>query len=126
MLQTYAGAAYPEDFPTKELLASALKSGRWAIDWWEGDARPGMFELDVTMYVRPAVKGFEDQLRHTAWRGECTFLTPTGCELTANQRPKECRYLKPEYDAYPKCKTHGGINKQTAAIAWLDRADELE
>lgn len=116
------GCAYPEDFPTKEALQAALDSGRWCIDWWDGDAREGMDELSRTLFVRPAIKGHEGQREHASWGGECTFLGPNGCELKPSKRPTECRSLEPRKD---DCYMHNGHGKKSAAVAWLHRAEEL-
>lgn len=118
------GCAFPDDFPTKESLQQALESGRWAIDWWEGDPREGQDILREVKYVRPAIQGHEGQRYHPAWGGPCTFLTDTGCELAPFDRPKECRYLMP-MEVRP-CKNYEGLSKRQAAIAWLSRSEELE
>ena len=121
--KNFPGSAYPEDFPTREELLAALDSGRWAIDWWEGDARKGKEELNRTYYVRPAIKGHEGRRHHAGWGGECTFLTGEGCSLVPDARPRECRQLDPMADG--KCEVHDGTSKQGAAVAWLARAGEL-
>jgi Fe-S-cluster containining protein len=118
------GSAYPDDFPTREALAHALQSGRWAVDWWEGDAREGKYELGRTYYIRPAIKGFEGQKFHPSWGGECTFLTPDGCALPGEARPRECRDLEP-MENNTKCQMHNGTSKKMSAIAWITRSDEL-
>jgi Fe-S-cluster containining protein len=121
--KTIPGCAYPEDFPTKEVLQAALDSGRWCIDWWEGDAREGHTELSKTYYVRPAIKGYEGVRHHPSWGGECTFLGKNGCELSVLDRPTECRSLEPRVNG---CYTHNGHGKQSAAVAWLSRANEMQ
>lgn len=116
------GSAYPEDFPTPAALRGALDSGRWCIDWWDGDAREGKDELTRTLFVRPAIKGCEGQRSHAGWGGECTFLGNHGCELKPSKRPTECRSLEPRKNG---CHMHNGHGKRGAAVAWLSRADEL-
>ena len=93
----YPGGADPEDFgkPLVENLITALESGRWCVDWWEGDVNEGERDLSRTLYVRPASKAHEGELEHGLWHGECTFLTETGCSLEFDQRPRGCRMLEP-------------------------------
>jgi Fe-S-cluster containining protein len=119
------GAAFPEDFPTAESVQEALATGRWALDWWEGDPREGHDELTEAYFLRPATKGKEGVVRDPSWGGECTFLTPKGCELPAERRPRECRMLTPR----PKgvdCMGDGTAGKRAAAVAWLGRKGDLQ
>lgn len=83
----HPGFAAPDDFADIDDLVACLSSGRWAVDWWEPQSQ-GLY------LVRPAVKGHEGQLFHGTWGGECTFLTPGGCELR-RRRPLQCRTLRP-------------------------------
>jgi len=107
-------------------VRAALLTGRWAIDWWEGDPRtkgerertPMIDGDEFTFYfVRPAIKGKEGDLHHGAWSGECTFLTNAGCELPSDERPRECRLLEPRPGGYGNCVAHGA-SKRAASVAW--------
>ena len=120
------GACFPSDFAfpaNTTKLAVALKSGRYAIDWWEGDPREGKDEYSRGFFVRPAVKGKEGILYDPTWDGECTFLDTNGCQLDKNNRPLNCKKLEPV--AGGKCKIHDDASKQGAAIAWLPYYKEL-
>lgn len=86
----------------------ALRSGKYAIDWWESTQR-GYF-------IRPAIKGITD-IFDGAWKGECIFLTPTGCELSYKLRPTGCRLLEPSKSLSERCQSHGGT-KEEAKKAW--------
>ena len=103
------GIAFPDDFtkPLLETLIKLFKSGKWVIDWWEAD-EPGYF-------IRPAIKNCS-KLFDPAWRGECIFLTPTGCELSPEKRPIQCRMLEPKADP-ERCISHAG-EKWEAKKAW--------
>ncbi len=121
--ESYSGAAFPEDFgePLLENLSKALRSGHWAIDWWEGDPS-GHDEnredvLGCCYFIRPRHKSVT-RLRDPSWGGECIYLTPTGCVLPFDRRPHGCRYLEPG----PRCVAHDGA-KQGAALAWLRYQD---
>lgn len=116
-----AGSYVPNDFKeeiTIEFLLSLLQSGKFAIDWWEGDATGG--ELDVTYYLRPrhkneaAIKG--------SWGGECVnFTVAVGCSLSEEERPYQCRVLIPNYNnGIDKCDTlpEDKADKQDCAAAW--------
>lgn len=124
------GIAAPEDFGAPDLdvmrerISAALATGRWAIDWWEGDPTDG--DLDCVEYIRPAVMMHEGRLRHPSWGGRCTFLGPSGCTLQHDDRPHNCRALVPN----PEFKTEScvmppGLQKQDYAIAWMPYADLL-
>lgn len=118
------GVAYPEDFNmdiSPDKLIVAIKSGKWAIDWWEG----GLTEdgEQVAYFVRPAIKGKENKIYDPAWYGECVFLNDDGCKLEHNDRPKQCRFLEPKSDG---CIMHGGIGKHNAALKWRKYIEILE
>lgn len=106
----YPGIASPEDFGAPDVdvmrsrLNEALTSGRWAVDWWEGDPRPYDERGDdgaddyrsSSEFIRPAMKGHEGQLSHAGWSGPCTFFTEgKGCALEHDARPRNCRGLIP-------------------------------
>ena len=120
------GACFPSDFKlpgNTMLLDAALKSGRYTIDWWEGDPRKEKEEYPRGYFVRPAIKGKEGILIDPTWGGECTFLAETGCQLDEDARPLNCKNLEPI--AGGNCKIHGNTGKQGAAIAWLPYYEKL-
>ena len=93
-------------------LRSALASGRYAVDWWEGDTEPGG-SLDEVYFVRPAVKG-ETNVFHGAGRNRvCTFFEQAnGCTLPAAQRPDMCLAVVPA--AIGKCDVTGPFTHENA------------
>ena len=109
--QELPGCCLPEDFDNDEnKVKAALKSGNYAIDWWEGD--------EPLYFVRPATKlGKEKEcLFDPSWGGECIFFTQDiGCALPYEQRPSGCRLLEPVESG--KCISHGA-GKWEAALAW--------
>lgn len=107
----YPGIVSPQDGD----FVALLDSGRYAIDWWEGDARYDVDELTRTYFIRPRIKGYEDLLLHPAWGGECTFLGSTGCELSYKDRPFNCRDLEPL--ASGNCSYT--LNKRQTILLWL-------
>lgn len=112
------GAAYPEDFEMDkgpEKLQAAIQSGKWAIDWWEGDPGDGLEE--TAYYVRPATKDNIGKIYDASWGGECVFLTPDGCMMEIKGRPRECRELEPK-KGKAKCISHNGTSKRDSALAW--------
>ena len=133
----YPGCTFPIDFGLKDgvepdftKLTEALNSGRWCIDWWEGDTSLKQEQtpapLDRAYFVRPSLVGSEGEIRQGLWGGKpCTFLSDTGCTLEADSRPLMCKMLEP----IPKrrasdvsgrhCKLHGDTGKQDACIAWI-------
>lgn len=124
--KTNPGVAYPEDFEMDkgpEKLQAAIKTGKWAIDWWEGDPGDG---IDATAYfVRPAIKGHEGETYHPGWGGECTMLTKVGCSLEAKDRPKECRDLEP-FDGDEDCIMHNSTGNKEAALVWRKHFNVLD
>lgn len=96
------GNVTPKDiqnlFPAKTLEESvilALESGKFAIDWHEGD--------HPLYYIRPATKeAYKFGLRanewliyNGSWGGACIFLETKGCTLSYEQRPENCKAVKP-------------------------------
>jgi hypothetical protein len=120
------GSCYPEDFGLPGDFSSldvALNSGKYAIDWWEGDARGDMEELSKTHYIRPATKDKIGVLYDPSWGGECVFLAKDGCVLKEDKRPLGCKKLEPKKNT--KCVTHDNVNKRNAAIAWIPYQEKL-
>lgn len=117
------GIAYPEDFkkPLKKSLIEAFESGKWAIDWYEGDPTNDD-KLVLVYYVRPRIKGVKE-LFDPSWGGECVFLTEAGCTLKPTTRPMTCRMLEPI--TLTKCVFHAAKNKKECAIAWLPYQDTI-
>lgn len=121
------GIATPEDFgaPDRDVMQSrlreALSSGRWAIDWWEGDPRPDSHALDAAYFVRPATWDKRGTLYDPSWGGRCTFLGVKGCELEYDARPRNCRALipRPGTSCVETDEDGGRVNKDRYAIAWI-------
>lgn len=115
------GINAPEDFGAtkKEMLGrivEALKTGRYSIDWYEGDPRPVKKQkLELVRFVRPATKHAVGKLLDPSWGGECTFLTENGCSFEHDQRPFGCRSLEPGESV---CIDRGG-EKAGAAMRWI-------
>ena len=99
--QTTPGYAWPEDFaePIEESLRIAFSSGYWAIDWWEDDVEEKDDDRTKSLFVRPAIEGEEGKVFHAGWGGICCLLTPDGCSLSDEGRPKTCRDLRPTPEA---------------------------
>ena len=111
------GAAFPSDFPRlgrQTAIKAALLSGRWVIDWWEGEP--------LIYFLRPATTGAQDRIFHASWGGRGVFLRPTGCELAFSRRPRGCRVLEPiRHKGKIECISHHGTrmnDKHASALAW--------
>jgi len=120
------GACYPKEFglpsePNK--VKAAINSGKYCIDWWEGDPRPDKYKYSRGYFVRPVVKGMEGVRSDPTWGGHCTFLTKAGCELAEEDRPWACQSLEPKEEG--QCIVHEG-SKRGAAIEWLPYNKLLE
>jgi len=114
------GACFPSDFGlpgdlTK--LNKALKSGKYTIDWWEGDPRSDKHEFNRGYFVRPAIKGKLGIRHDPSWGGVCCLLENNACILSPDERPLNCQKLEPVSNG--SCITHDDCDKQKAAIAWI-------
>ena len=133
--QHQPGPAWPEDFaePLEDSLRIALSSGKWAVDWYEGDCEDVPNEhRSKTLYVRPAYKGNEGKIFHAGWGGECCFLSLEGCELSDEARPRGCRALKPVPTVRDEngmmidgCKAEEGNDKEDCCRAWKEYEELL-
>jgi Fe-S-cluster containining protein len=115
----FPGSAFPEDFGLPEdtsRIREALKSGRWCIDWWEGDSTGKREGAWRTLFVRPAIKGKEGRIYDPSWGGECTFLTNSGCSIDSDHRPLGCKKLEPKGGG---CILHDNADKKASSIAWV-------
>ena len=75
-----------------ESLRRLLDEGNVSIDYWSGDIYPHDKYTRV-YYLRMRHKGA--QVCDPSWGGECILLTPTGCPLTFEQRPRGAQHLIP-------------------------------
>lgn len=125
-----AGSYIPSDFKepiTPEFIVGLLKSGKFAIDWWDGDAmgKGG----SSTHYIRP--RHVNEGAIRGSWGGVCVNWHKTnGCSLTEQDRPFQCRKLVPTLvgkDDY-KCKTkkEDKASKQDCAIAWYNHQEVIQ
>lgn len=118
------GCCLPDDiarlFPASTLHQSvelALAGGRFAIDWWEGEP--------CIPFMRPATKGKEGVSHDPSWGGNCTFLREHGCELGDQERPHQCRVLRPNADI-DQCKAPDGWrSKFDYACQWKETGIDL-
>lgn len=130
-----AGACLPSDFGStageiEQNVRAAVATGKYAIDWWEGDPRDDKDWTDPdalsrAYFVRPAHVGASHP-RDPSWGGTCVFHGPKGCALEHDKRPSVCRALEP-ITGPNDCKMHlkGGA-KRGPAIAWIPFTDVLE
>jgi len=124
--KAYAGTCFPSDFgedraSVEKAVLHAISSGKYAIDWWEGDPT-GENNVSKAHFVRPAHKNALGSVYDPTWGGECIFLTDTGCSLEHDARPIACRELEP---VSPKnCVAH--VKKKDSAIEWLPYNEFLQ
>jgi hypothetical protein len=121
--QHYAGGYHPDDLApvTAESLARRFADGIYAIDWWEGDVRPGKTEWSTSMFIRPAHVGVTS-LRDPAWSGLCTHWSPVdGCCFEPQHRPRACREIVPKKGG--DC--IGPFDKEATALAWAPYQDTI-
>lgn len=107
------GAFHPND-RTMEQFIELLRIGVASIDWYEGD--------ELTYYVRPATLSGRNTLMDPSWGGECVNLGPTGCGLTRDDMPSECRELRPTWVKGGDCI---GGGKRRIAELWSPHQEAL-
>jgi hypothetical protein len=131
--KNYPGLVNPDELCSPsgrmdEAVCNLVKSGRYAIDWWEGDIDP-RGKLGKVYFLRPAVKRHEGKPMHAAWCGACTFLGKSGCQLPAEDRPFQCRNTGPRRDG-KGCKGGGIGDKKRLVRKWrkyqIDIASAIE
>jgi Fe-S-cluster containining protein len=120
------GSVHPADV-TRDQVRAMLASGRYAVDWWDGDPRssadiPDGQELAQAYFLRPATQGQEGCKYDPSWGGPCTFLAEDGCTLVPSARPYQCRLLEPRPKR--KCIEHSA-GKSGIAVAWIPYQDWL-
>src|ERR1700733_13177586 len=111
------GLCEPEDFAlSRQKMIDALRTRNYAIDYWDGDIRTDG-DLYHIYYIRPATLTGKWPV-DTSWGGQCRLLTPTGCSLAPDDRPIECRGLKPRTRIGGDCRTvYGG--KKDCVRKWI-------
>lgn len=139
--KTFPGESVPADFSQDDelrwdLVRTAIASGRWCVDWWEGEWDNARGRFDPPSYfLRPNIKS------HTApiasgqvmircpsdppHATECVFLSEDGC--SADIKPFGCKTLKP---GFPGCNHDDhppGVqnSRHMAAIMWKPYSAQL-
>lgn len=113
--QRLAGTYLPDDFKepiTTEFILSLLHSGKFAIDWYEGN--------NAMYYIRP--RHIHEGAICGSWGGTCiNWSKESGCSLQENERPYQCRKLIPEiYEGDYSCITlpKDKATKRDMAYSW--------
>lgn len=121
---TLPGNSYPEDFGfegiTQEQVLEGLiemfKTGNWQIDWWDGKLPDDICSKNA-LFIRPSTKKGRGRIYHGAWAFEgCIFHTQTGCTLTFDERPHDCKALVPRAHKCMRPLEEGQINAKLVAI----------
>jgi len=116
----YPGAIDPADLGKnkKEIQARLVEMlrGNYIFDYWEGSFKR---RKHTSYFLRPKVDnevGTYSRV-HGSWGGPCAFLTPSGCELPYEDRPRNCRELIPNPN-YPEGKCKKGYDKEDSLTDW--------
>lgn len=126
-----AGIYHPDDLKsegsiTVELITTLLDTGKFSIDWWEGDIEEKELR-SRTYYLRPRHK--DANAIDGSWGGTCiNWSESKGCALPETKRPYVCRMLMPErkndkYTCHIPHKDKG--DKKTIVRSWLPYQDIL-
>ena len=112
--QLMPGATFPSDFGD-DLYGSVkakIKTGLWQFDYWEGDIDP-VGDLDHVYCVRPTITTSKGRFVDASWGGPCILWDKSsGCSLTFDDRPTQCRGLIPQPDT--TCISPAGVTKEDA------------
>lgn len=98
--KTIPGIVAPEDLReiSVDSLTNLFKEG-YQFDLWEGNLTGKVEHEDFTFYyLRPQTKRSVGRVVDASWGGECVFLGESGCSKTFEERPTQCRVLKPVED----------------------------
>ena len=113
------GIVHPSDLKevTKESLNEMYKNG-YQFDYWEGNLTGNLEHEGITFYyLRPQTKKSVGKVIDASWGGECVFLSETGCSKTFEERPTQCRALKPKEDG--NCHLDKKYSKEEMIRSWL-------
>jgi Fe-S-cluster containining protein len=116
------GILHPKDVLD---IGELLRSGDYAVDWWEGDPRKNKDDMEECYFIRPRVKDAET-IFDPSWGGECVFLSENGCRLSFKDRPFGCRNLLPKKNDTGECRDAAGREKREYAMLWIKYQDEIE
>ena len=133
--KNYAGCMWPDEFANLDELVEGLADGVLAIDQWEGDPRYDEYVeggLGCCLFIRPAHKPGTGAACHPvdkvydnrSYGGECVHLDRDGCRLEWDDRPTQCRMLKPGTKE-DGCQIQGKYTKRDAALAWLPHQEKI-
>jgi Fe-S-cluster containining protein len=126
--QSMAGSYHPDDFKAHPVINACLiklhlHTGKYAIDWWEGDPTDG--KRQKTYYLRPRHKN-EPAIKGS-WGGHCIHWTAKkGCDLKESERPYECRMLVPKPTFQCSTLAKDKADKKNCAIAWYPYQAEFD
>lgn len=101
--KTMPGIVFPSELDAQlrhdivaDKVLALLETGRYALDWWDGNPFNNDVRAGRAYYLRPATRGNEGRWTDESYGGTCTFLGANGCGLEERQRPLECRALIPQ------------------------------
>ena len=87
------------------------------FDDWVGTFEHNGTSVEDPLFLRPKAKSEHSlQIRNGLWSGECRLLTDEGCSLSFEDRPTQCRELKPSVDR--NCIIYGK-SKKDLIFEWL-------
>lgn len=113
------GTVHPSELKeiTVESLSQMIKDG-YQFDYWEGNLTGKPEHENITAYfLRPQTKKSAGKVVDASWGGECVFLTETGCSKPFEERPTQCRALKPAEDG--NCTYEKKYTKAEMIKDWL-------
>lgn len=118
----YSGGFAPDDFKepiTLDFLTTLFDTGLYSIDCYEGHIQPLPEDQYNAFFIRPRHK--DATVIDYSWGGECVLLTDEGCSLSFEERPLQCKSLKPMKNKDSQCVSD--ISKFEIAKLWIPYND---
>lgn len=103
------------------IIALMEESNSISIDWYEGNP---LIEDDHSRCYYLRIKNVGSSMIDPSWGGRCSLLTPDGCPILFQYRPKGGRMLIPVDSLEEECLI--GYSKEQCAIEWLPYQEELK
>lgn len=112
-----------------DTIEKLIATGYVSIDWYSGDPRNGMHELEKGYYLR--MRNKDAPISDPCFEGECiAYDKKTGCKLSFENRPLGGRILCPkpdmtcDYGSFEGSAHRNG--KRMASIHWVPYHDILK
>ena len=116
------GIVHPRDIGkvTVKKLLKLIKEG-YQFDYWEGNLTGLPEHSGMTFYyLRPMTIKSAGKPVDASWGGQCVFWREkTGCTKSWDERPRQCRALKPKKEETGNCTVSKRYSKIQMIKDWI-------